>query len=86
MSVFDVIEVWSISSHTRVGGLGYFELKGLYMPVLGIQLQPQICVLSPSPIRLMSPCFNTSIPSQIALQVLDGLFPIDAFSSSLGGK
>jgi hypothetical protein len=67
-------------------GVGSFEAIGLYIPHLGIQLHSQIYVFSPSRMCLISPCLNTSIPSQLALHVLDGLFPICALRMSFEGK
>src|SRR6185312_2388836 len=49
---------------------------GLISPSLGIQFIAQMSVASPVPMRRINPWHNTSLPSTIALQILDGDVPI----------
>ena len=59
---------------------------GRLMPSRGIQLCIQISVVSPSPMRLMTPCARMSRPSNIARQIWDGCGPSSAWRSEQCGK
>lgn len=73
-------------SLTLVGRFGFIVHSGPITPVLGIQLESHMLVLSPSPIRFINPCLSASRPSQIALQVFDGLLPSAALKDHLTGN
>ena len=53
---------------------------------LGSQFCSHILVFSPFPILLIKPCFNTSRPSRIPLQIWDGLLPKSASTNYPFGK
>ena len=53
---------------------------------LGSQFCSHILVFSPFPILLIKPCFNTSRPSRIPLQIWDGLLPKSASTNCPFGK